>query len=88
MFLIVLVAFIFSISRCFDGIYFFDSRYSHSLRRWSFSVKRISFECTNFQTNGFFQDFSVLNTEQQMALAMLGFEGQNGGISIADWTST
>jgi len=23
----------------------------------------------NFQTNGFFQDFSVLNTEQQMALA-------------------
>ena len=42
----VLVAFISSISRCFDGTYFFDSRYSRSLRRRSFSVKRISFECT------------------------------------------
>ena len=82
----VLVAFISSISRCFDGIYFFDSRYSRSLRRRSFSIKRISFECTEFPNRWLFlKSFPVLNTEQQLALAILGFEGQNGGISIADW---
>lgn len=53
--------------------------YSHSLRRRSFSVKRnfIWMYVISKQMIGFFwKIFSVLNIEQQMALAILGFEAR------------